>query len=56
MDNCVCTVLYQGTVIVCLYRQPSRSDLTLIDSLTEFRSAHSHHPSIVVGDFNVQEQ
>ena len=49
-------VLCQGTVIVCLYRQPSRSDLTLIDSLTEFRSAHSHHPLIVVGDFNVQEQ
>jgi len=49
-------VLCQGTVIVCLYRQPSSSDLTLIDSLTEFCSSHSHHPLIVVGDFNVQEQ
>ena len=49
-------VLCQGTVIVCLYCQLTRSDLTLIDSLTEFRSSHSHHPLIVVGNFNVQEQ
>ena len=34
-------VLFQGTVIACVYCQPSVSDLTLINSLTWFRPDHS---------------
>ena len=45
---------YQGTIILCIYRQPEASDVTLIDLLTRFRAANSHHPIIIIaGDFNV---
>ena len=48
-------VLYQDTMILCIYRHPSATDLTLIDSLTRFQSANSHYSIIIVGDFNVHE-
>ena len=48
-------VLFQGAMIICVYRQPSMSDPTLIDSLTQLRSDHSQHPVVIVGDFNVHE-
>ena len=49
-------VRYQGTIILCIYRQPGASDVILIDSLTRFRAVNSRHPIIIVGDFNVHER
>jgi len=48
-------VHYQETLILCVYRQPSATNVTLIDSLTRFRLANRHY-SIIVGDFNVHER
>ena len=48
-------VHYQGTMILCVYRQPSVSDLTLNDSLTQFQSDNCSLPVIIVGDFNIHE-
>jgi len=48
-------VLFQGTMIICVNRQPSVSDPTLIDSLTQLHSDHSQYPVVIVGDFNVHE-
>ena len=48
-------VLYQDTMILCIYQHPSATDLTLIDSLTRFWSANSCYSLIIVGDFNVHE-
>ena len=47
--------IIKGKIILCVYRQPSVSDLTLIDSLTQFRSDNFSLPIIIVGDFNVHE-
>ena len=49
-------VRYQETIILCIYRQPSPTDITLIDSLTRFRIANRHCSIIVVGDFNVHDR
>lgn len=42
-------------VILCIYRQPSGSDVTAIDSLTSFTAAYQL-PMIIMGDFNVHHQ
>ena len=49
-------VCYQETIILCIYRQPSTTDITLIDSLTRFRIANRHCSVIAVGDFNVPDR
>ena len=49
-------VCYQETMILCVYRQPSAIDTTLINSLTRFRLANSHYSIIIVGNFNVHER
>ena len=48
-------VRYQGTIILCIYRQPGASDVTLIDSLTRLRAANSCHPIIIVGNVHERE-
>ena len=48
-------VRFKSVVILCVYRQPGDSDITVIDSLTRFRTAYQH-PMIVMGDFNVHHQ
>lgn len=48
-------VHFQNIVIVCIYHQPSDSDVTVIDSLTRFSAIHQQ-PVIVMGDFNVHHQ
>jgi len=51
----IVAVCYLETMILCVYRQPSATDTTLIDSLNRFCLANSHHSIIIVGDFNVHE-
>ena len=41
-------VHYQGTLILCVYRQPGVSDTTLVDSLAGFRVANSHRPLLLL--------
>ena len=51
----IVAVRCQRTMILCVYRQPSANDTTLIDSLTRFRLANGQNSVIIVGDFNVHE-
>ena len=48
-------VRFQNIAILCIYHQPSNSDITIIDSLTGFRAAYQL-PMIIMGDFNVHHQ
>ena len=41
-------VHYQGTMILCAYCQSSVSNLTLIDSLTQFQSGNYNLPVIII--------
>ena len=42
-------VHYRGTLILCIYKQPSISDATLVGLLTRFRAANSLLPIIIFG-------
>ena len=48
-------VRFQNIAILCTYRQPSDSDITITDSLTGFRAAYQLS-MIIMGDFNVHHQ
>ena len=48
-------VLFQETIIVCVYRQPGASDLTLIYLLTQLCLDHCQDAVVIVGDFNVHK-
>ena len=51
----IIAVTLQGTAILCVYRQPGDTDLTVTDSLNCFISDHNL-PIILLGDFNVHHQ
>ena len=48
-------VRFQNIAILCIYRQPSDSDITITHSLTGFRTTYQL-PMIIKGDFNVHHQ
>ena len=48
-------VCFRNIAILCIYGQPSDSDITVIDSLLGFRAAYQL-PMIIMGDFNVHNQ
>ena len=48
-------VCFRNIAILYIYRQPSDSDITVIDSLSGFRAAYQL-PMIIMGGFNVHHQ
>ena len=51
----IVAVKFQGTAILCVYRQPGDTDLTITESLNHFISTHNL-AMILLGDFNVHHQ
>ena len=51
----IVAVNFQGTAILCVYRQPGDTDLTIIESLNHFITTHNLS-MILLGDFNVHHQ
>ena len=51
----IVAIKFQGTAILCVYRQPGDTDLTITESLNHFISTHNL-AMILLGDFNVHHQ
>ena len=49
-------IVYHELLIVCCYRQPSQSDISLILSLDTLLDNHQDLTPFICGDFNVHEQ
>ena len=48
----IVAVNFQSTTILCVYRQPGDTDLTITESLNRFITSHNFS-MILLGDFNV---
>ena len=51
----IVAVNFQSTTILCVYRQPGDTNLTITESLSHFISSHNL-AMILLGDFNVHHQ
>ena len=51
----IVAINFQGTAILCVYRQPGDTNLTITESLNCFISSHNL-AMILLGDFNVHHQ